>query len=63
MKRAIASIVALSTGAAMIAMRDQKKRKKMRSMLQPMMNVEMSRMLPSRKAIKKFQKRMKRTFA
>ncbi|HHY20359.1 MAG TPA: hypothetical protein GX525_00435 [Bacilli bacterium] len=63
MRRAIASIVALGTSAMMIAMRDRKNRRKMQNMLKPMMNFQISSMLPSRKTMKRFQKRMKRTFA
>lgn len=63
MRRAIASIVALGTSAMMIAMRDRKNRRKMQNMLKPMMNFQIASMLPSRKTMKRFQKRMKRTFA
>ena len=63
MRGTIASIVALGTGAMMIAMRDRNNRRKMKAMLKPLMNFEMSDIMPSKRTMKRFQKRVKRTFA
>ncbi|QOY36289.1 hypothetical protein AWH56_000895 [Anaerobacillus isosaccharinicus] len=58
------TLLALGLGAAAITMMDPKRRKKMMRMMEPMTNnIEMADMMPSKRTIQKFQKRMMRNFS
>lgn len=58
------TLLALGLGAAALTMMDPKRRKKMMRMMEPMTNnIEMADMMPSKRTIQKFQKRMMRNFS
>lgn len=58
------TLLALGLGAAAITMMDPKRRRKMMRMMEPMTNnIEMADMMPSKRTIQKFQKRMMRNFS
>jgi cytochrome c peroxidase len=58
------TLLALGLGAAAITMMDPKRRKRMMQMMEPMTNnIEMAEMMPSKRTIKKFQKRMMKTLS
>lgn len=57
------TLIALGIGAAAISMMDQKRRKKAARFLQPMANMEMAQMMPTKRTMKKISKSMMRAMS
>lgn len=57
------TLLALGIGAAAFSMTDRKRRKRMARIIEPIKNMEMAQMMPSKRTVKKLQKRMMRTFS
>lgn len=61
MKRSV--MLAIGLGAAAYSMRNKKTRKNVSRFVEPMLNMEMAEMMPSKKTIRRMRKQLKRTFS
>ncbi|OIJ07684.1 hypothetical protein BKP35_18570 [Anaerobacillus arseniciselenatis] len=58
-----ATLLALGLGAAAFSLTDRKRRKKVARFIEPMANVEMAEMMPTKRTMKKLSKRVRRTLS
>jgi hypothetical protein len=58
-----ATMIALGLGAAAFSLTDRKRRKQVARFIEPMTNMEMAEMMPTKRTMKKLRKRVMRTFS
>lgn len=58
-----ATLLALGIGAAAFSLTDRKRRKQVARFIEPMKNIEMAEMMPTKRTMKKLRKRVMRTLS